>query len=82
MPTREVEISEGSKLTLSAVVATCMLVATLVAWGARVEFGIQTKVPKEQYFEDMNVIKEDLRDIKKALNIKKKGTKDDSMGSD
>ena len=66
---REAFISEASKITIGAAVAIMLVVIGLVAWGVRLEGAVNEKVPRIQYVEDMSGIKNDLKSIKKALNI-------------
>lgn len=72
----EAQINEDTSVPLRFVFAlvgcsAAVLAVTcgLVLWGARLEAAVATKVPKEQYIQDMVEMKADVKAIKRHLKI-------------
>ncbi len=54
---------------LGCAATVLMVTGGLVAWGARLESRVETKVAKEEYSSDISQVKSDLRLIKNRLKI-------------
>lgn len=70
MGSQNSEVTEDTRIPIKAVIGLVMVLIPLTAWLLRVEWTVGTKVDKEQYAENMNEIRNDLKAIKNHLKIK------------
>lgn len=63
------EISERTRITLGAAAGVGVFLGILLIWAIRAESALNSKVDKVNYIEDITVVKQDLKAIKKHLKI-------------
>lgn len=64
------QINDKTLIPLSVMAGVVIILIPLVAWAVRLEGKVESKVPKEQYIQDMADLKSDLRSIKTHFHIK------------